>query len=75
MAVTPPELAGHALGLHSSGMLTMQGVGAALAGAMAQLTSPGEAMTAPAVASIAVAVTPAPGLRPALRTVTAPRTV
>jgi MFS family permease len=65
MAVTPPELAGHALGLHSSGMLTMQGVGAALAGATAQLTSPGGAMTVMALASIAVTVSLAPGLRAA----------
>jgi hypothetical protein len=34
MALTPDELSGHALGLHSSGMLTMQGAGAALAGAI-----------------------------------------
>ncbi|MFE7167109.1 MFS transporter, partial [Streptomyces sp. NPDC057616] len=32
MALTPGELSGHALGLHSSGMLTMQGVAAALGG-------------------------------------------
>ena len=32
MALTPDELSGHALGLHSAGMLTMQGVAAALAG-------------------------------------------
>jgi len=31
MALTPDELSGHALGLHSSGMLAMQGVGAAVA--------------------------------------------
>ncbi|WP_405584029.1 MFS transporter [Streptomyces sp. NBC_01092] len=54
MAVTPDELAGHALGLHSAGMLTMQGVGATLAGAVAQLTSPATGMTVMAVASIAV---------------------
>ena len=42
MALTPDELSGHALGLHSSGMLTMQGVGAALAGAVAQRTSPAD---------------------------------
>ncbi|WP_327398529.1 MFS transporter [Streptomyces phaeochromogenes] len=74
MAVTPPELSGHALGLHSSGMLTMQGVGAALAGATAQLTSPGTAMTVIALASIAVTVSLAPGLRPAPRAASAPRT-
>ncbi|AVV42117.1 MFS transporter [Streptomyces sp. ID05-04B] len=54
MALTPPELSGHALGLHSSGMLTMQGVSAALAGTAAQLTSPGTAMTAMALTSVAV---------------------
>ncbi|MEU5224788.1 MFS transporter [Streptomyces toyocaensis] len=54
MALTPPELSGHALGLHSSGMLTMQGVSAALAGGLAQLTSPAAAMTALAAASAAV---------------------
>ncbi|MFD8929090.1 MFS transporter [Streptomyces mirabilis] len=53
MALTPDELSGHALGLHSSGMLTMQGVSAALAGSVAQLTSPGTAMTVMAVTSIA----------------------
>ena len=74
MAVTPPELSGHALGLHSSGMLTMQGVGAALAGATAQLTSPGTAMTVIALVSIAVTVSLAPGLRPAPRAASAPRT-
>jgi MFS family permease len=53
MALTPDELSGHALGLHSSGMLTMQGVSAALAGTVAQLTSPGTAMTVMAIASVA----------------------
>ncbi|WP_248001970.1 MFS transporter [Streptomyces sp. RPA4-2] len=54
MALTPEELGGHALGLHSAGMLTLQGVSAALAGSVAQLTSPGAAMTVMATASIAV---------------------
>jgi hypothetical protein len=53
MSLTPSELSGHALGLHSSGMLTMQGVSAALAGAVAQLTSPGAAMAVMAVTSLA----------------------
>ncbi|MFG2502523.1 MFS transporter [Streptomyces sp. NPDC048441] len=65
MALTPDELSGHALGLHASGMLTMQGVGAALAGGAAQLTSAPAAMTALALASIAVTLTLAPGLRSA----------
>ncbi|MEV6943090.1 MFS transporter [Streptomyces sp. NPDC051172] len=54
MSLTPDELAGHALGLHSAGMLTMQGVGAVVAGSMAQLTSPAAAMTVMAAASTAV---------------------
>lgn len=51
VALTPDGLTGHALGLHSAGMLTMQGVAAGLAGSVAQLTSPAAAMTAMAVAS------------------------
>ncbi|MFJ9590512.1 MFS transporter [Streptomyces acidicola] len=51
---TPPHLTGHALGLHSSGMLTLQGVSAALAGALAQVTSPAAAMAVLAGASVAV---------------------
>ncbi|MER6750091.1 MFS transporter [Streptomyces fungicidicus] len=51
MALTPAGLSGHALGLHSSGMLTLQGACAALAGGLAQLTSPATAMTALAAAS------------------------
>ncbi|MGW3123567.1 MFS transporter [Streptomyces sp. NPDC001107] len=57
MALTPDELSGHALGLHSAGMLTMQGVAAALAGSVAQLTSPAAAMTAMAAASAVVTST------------------
>ncbi|GGV44412.1 membrane protein [Streptomyces longisporoflavus] len=65
MALTPEELSGHALGLHASGMLTMQGVGAALAGGTAQLTSAPVAMAAMATASVAVTLALAPGLRSA----------
>ncbi|WP_405948592.1 MFS transporter [Streptomyces prunicolor] len=54
MELTPDELAGHSLGLRSAGLLAMQGVGAALAGTAAQLTSPGTAMTLMATASVAV---------------------
>ncbi|MFD5471213.1 MFS transporter [Streptomyces sp. NPDC127105] len=57
MASTPDELAGHALGLHSAGMLTLQGASAALAGTIAQLTSPATAMTATAAASTAITLT------------------
>ncbi|MFD8896321.1 MFS transporter [Streptomyces ardesiacus] len=57
LALTPDELSGHALGLHSAGMLTLQGVSATLAGTVAQLTSPSTAMTAMALASLAVTLT------------------
>ncbi|MGW2176541.1 MFS transporter [Streptomyces sp. NPDC001732] len=54
MALTPDGITGQALGLHSSGMLTLQGVAAALAGTLAQWTSPAAAMTVMAGASLAV---------------------
>ncbi|HEY8983781.1 MAG TPA: MFS transporter, partial [Streptomyces sp.] len=56
MELTPTQLSGHALGLHSSGMLTLQGLSAAAAGSLAQLTGPASAMTAMATASVAVTV-------------------
>ncbi|WP_459800883.1 MFS transporter [Herbidospora sp. RD11066] len=64
MALTPDDLSGHALGLNGSGMMVMQGVGAAVAGSVAQFTSPATAMTVMAVASVAVTLALAPGLRP-----------
>ncbi|MFJ6074437.1 MFS transporter [Streptomyces sp. NPDC093065] len=57
IALTPDELSGHALGLHSAGMLTMQGVAATLAGTVAQFTSPATAMTVMALASLTVTLT------------------
>ncbi|MCX3064056.1 MFS transporter [Streptomyces beihaiensis] len=63
LALTPPELSGHALGLHTSGMLAMQGVGAVVAGAVAELTSPPTAMTLLAAVSAGVTLWLAPGLR------------
>ena len=65
MALTPEDLSGHALGLHSSGMLTMQGLGAALAGTVAQHVAPATTMTIMAAASVTVTLILAPGLRPA----------
>ncbi|GLW21963.1 membrane protein [Microbispora amethystogenes] len=64
MAVTPEEMSGQALGLQSSGTMTMQGVGAAIAGSVAQLTSASAAMAAMAAVSVAVTLALAPGLRP-----------
>ncbi|HEY1671210.1 MAG TPA: MFS transporter [Streptosporangiaceae bacterium] len=65
MTLTPDNTSGQALGLASSGMLAMQGVGATLAGVIAQLSSPGTAMAVMAGASLAITLTLAPGLRPA----------
>ncbi|MDK9501048.1 MFS transporter [Streptomyces katrae] len=60
----PEGTQGQALGLHSAGMLTMQGVCAALAGAVAQYTSPTAAITVLAAASVVVTLALEPGLRP-----------
>jgi predicted MFS family arabinose efflux permease len=64
IALTPDDLKGHALGLHSSCMLAMQGVGAALAGAVAEWTSPAIGITLMAAASVAVTLALARALRP-----------
>ncbi|MDX2602822.1 MFS transporter [Streptomyces caniscabiei] len=57
LTLTPPELTGHALGLHSAGMLTWQGLSAALAGTLAQLTTPATTMTLLAAASATATLT------------------
>ncbi|MFD7713073.1 MFS transporter [Streptomyces sp. NPDC059786] len=57
MSLTPDGLGGHALGLHSAGMLTAQGVSAALAGSLARLTGPAGAMPLLAGASMAATLT------------------
>lgn len=57
MSHTPDDLAGQALGLHFVGMSALQGLSAALAGAVAQLTSPAVAMTVLAVGSVTVTLT------------------
>jgi MFS family permease len=64
MALTPDDMHGQALGLHSSGMLAMQGIGATLAGTVAQHSSPAIAMTVMAAASVTVTLLLRPGLRP-----------
>lgn len=63
ISLTPKPVLGQALGLHASGMLTMQAVGATIAGTVAQYTSPTTAMTAMAVASLIVTLLLTPGLR------------
>lgn len=63
VALTPDDMRGQALGLHSAGMLTMQAVGASVAGSVAQYVSPATAMALMASASLAVTVTLTPRLR------------
>ncbi|GAA1370632.1 MFS transporter [Streptomyces beijiangensis] len=65
--LTPDDVQGQALGLHTSGMLTMQGVGAVLAGAVAQHMSAANAMAVMAGGSVLVSVVQTPGLRSAQR--------
>ncbi|MGX7675335.1 MFS transporter [Plantactinospora sp. DSM 117369] len=61
--LTPAQMRGQALGLHSSGMLTMQAVAATLAGTVAQYLPAGAAMTVMATLSLLVTLLLRPGLR------------
>jgi hypothetical protein len=63
IALTPESVRGHALGLHSSGMLTMQGVAALLAGTLAGLMPTGDAMAVMAIVSLAITLALTPALR------------
>ncbi|WP_375475473.1 MFS transporter [uncultured Jatrophihabitans sp.] len=63
IALTPEHLVGHALGLHSSGMLTMQAVAASAAGALAEVVAPATAMTVFGAVSILVTLALTPRLR------------
>lgn len=62
LTVTPQDTHGQALGLHTSGMLTMQAAGAALGGALAQWLAPADVMTLLAAASVLVTLALTPGL-------------
>ncbi|WP_181796022.1 MFS transporter [Streptomyces sp. WELS2] len=57
MRLTPDTMAGQALGLHSAGMLALQGLSATTAGTLGQLASPATAMTAMAAGSLCVTLT------------------
>ncbi|KPI28855.1 hypothetical protein OK074_6837 [Actinobacteria bacterium OK074] len=56
MALTPDELSGQALGLYGTGMAAFQGVGAVVAGTLAQLASPAVGMSLVAGGSVVVTV-------------------
>jgi len=65
---TSPDIRGHVLGLNGLGMMSMQGVGALLAGLIATVLgadahAAGTAISLMAVTSVAVTLTLAPGLR------------
>lgn len=57
MSLTPDDLTGQSLGLHGTGMAALQGIGAVLAGTLAQLISPATAMTLMATASVIATLT------------------
>ena len=61
--MTPADIRGQALGLHSAGMFTMQAVGATMAGAVAQYTTASGAMVVMAVLSIIASLLLTSGLR------------
>ncbi|MDN5851671.1 MAG: MFS transporter [Actinomycetia bacterium] len=54
VGLVPEEVRGQALGLHSAGMLTMQGVAATVAGGLAEVVAPGVAMSIMAAASLLI---------------------
>lgn len=63
LALTPADTRGQALGLHTSGMLAMQGLAALLAGAVAEHLAVGDAMTTMAALSLAATLVLIPKLR------------
>ncbi|MDT0319862.1 MFS transporter [Streptomyces millisiae] len=60
LALTPEAVRGQTQGVESAGRLTCQGLGAALAGGVAQWTGPAAAMAALAAASLAVTLASRP---------------
>ncbi|WP_329007430.1 MFS transporter [Micromonospora rifamycinica] len=63
IALSPADARGQVLGLHTSGLLTMQAVGATIAGLLAQWVPTGTAMALMAVASLLVTLALTPALR------------
>lgn len=61
--LTPEDVRGQALGLHSAGLLTMQAAGATIAGAVAQYLPVGLAIGVMAAASVLVTAALIPALR------------
>ncbi|MFI2427884.1 hypothetical protein ACH5A7_28005 [Streptomyces sp. NPDC018955] len=63
LAVTPDAVRGQVQGVESAGRMTWQGIGAALAGALAQYLAPAPTITALAAASLAVTLLSRPYVR------------
>ncbi|NYT96227.1 hypothetical protein [Salinispora sp. H7-4] len=63
ITLTPDDLRGQALGLHTSGLLAMQAAGATIAGLVAQFIPAGTAMSVMAIASLLVTLVLTPTLR------------
>lgn len=60
LALTPTPVQGQVQGVESAGRMAWQGIGAAIAGGLAQYTGPATAITAAAVCSVAVTVVSRP---------------
>ncbi|WP_167151489.1 MFS transporter [Streptomyces sp. MBT27] len=56
LALTPDPVRGQVQGVESAGRMTWQGLGAAIAGGVAQYVTPGTAITAVAATSVAITV-------------------
>lgn len=63
IALTPSDIRGQALGLHTAGMLSMQAIGATIAGVISDLTSPASAITILATASLLITLALTPRLQ------------
>ncbi|MEV6209749.1 MFS transporter [Kitasatospora sp. NPDC051914] len=62
LALTPAQVRGQVQGVESAGRLAWQGIGAALAGALAQYLTPGPTMAALAAVSVLLTVTTRPSV-------------
>lgn len=62
--VVPPQMRGHALGLAGAGLMSWQGIAAALVGALAEVISPAQAMAVAAACSLLTTLAVVRWLRP-----------
>lgn len=62
LALTPDQVRGQVQGVESAGRMTWQGIGAAIAGGIAQHLTPGTAITVMAAVSVAITVVSRPSI-------------